>query len=53
MRRNVLSWNVNYGKRSEGSVDNVTVSSGVRPRRQSIYDKWLVVRFTIAALAMR
>ncbi|KAM0591985.1 hypothetical protein ACHAPN_006982 [Verticillium nonalfalfae] len=49
---NVLSWNVNYGKPSEGSVDNVTVSSGVRPRRQSIYDKWLVVRFTIAALAM-
>ncbi|KAM0282676.1 hypothetical protein ACHAQH_002873 [Verticillium albo-atrum] len=52
VRRNVLSWNVNYGKPSEGSVDNATVSSTVRPRRKSIYDKWLVVRFAIAALTM-
>ncbi|KAM0321701.1 hypothetical protein ACHAQA_009940 [Verticillium albo-atrum] len=52
VRRNVLSWNVNYGKRSEGSVDNATISSVVRPRRQSIYDKWLVLRFSIAAITM-
>ncbi|OLN87884.1 hypothetical protein CCHL11_00490 [Colletotrichum chlorophyti] len=53
-RRNLLSWNVRYGQRSNSTKSSDTLvfdSSGVA-RTQSIYDRWLVVRFSVAFVAL-
>ncbi|EXF75840.1 hypothetical protein CFIO01_07875 [Colletotrichum fioriniae PJ7] len=44
-RRNLLSWNVRYGQRSNStkSSDTLVFDSGSETRRRSIYDRWLVV----------
>ncbi|KAK4149562.1 hypothetical protein C8A00DRAFT_18758 [Chaetomidium leptoderma] len=39
-RITLASWNVGYGQSASGS--------GARPRRTTIYDKWLVLRFSVA-----
>ncbi|KAK1597278.1 uncharacterized protein LY79DRAFT_507797 [Colletotrichum navitas] len=53
-RRNLMSWNVQYGQRSNRSESSNTLVFGGRDwkRRRSIYDNWLVVRFTIAFVAL-
>lgn len=53
-RRNLLSWNVRYGQRSNStkSSDTLVFDSGSETRRRSIYDRWLVVRFSIAFVAL-
>ncbi|KAF6814149.1 glycoside hydrolase [Colletotrichum sojae] len=53
-RRNLLSWNVRYGQRSNStkSSDTLVIDTGTGNRRQSIYDRWLVVRFSIAFVAL-
>ncbi|KAF9881883.1 glycoside hydrolase [Colletotrichum karsti] len=53
-RRNLLSWNVRYGQRSNStkSSDTLVIDSSAENRRQSIYDRWLVVRFSIAFVAL-
>ncbi|KAF6842057.1 glycoside hydrolase [Colletotrichum plurivorum] len=53
-RRNLLSWNVRYGQRSDStkSSDTLVIDTSTGNRRQSIYDRWLVVRFSIAFVAL-
>ncbi|WQF80216.1 hypothetical protein CDEST_05230 [Colletotrichum destructivum] len=53
-RRNLLSWNVRYGQRSNStkSSDTLVFDSNNGRRRGSIYDRWLVVRFSIAFVAL-
>ncbi|KZL70222.1 glycoside hydrolase [Colletotrichum tofieldiae] len=53
-RRNLLSWNVQYGQRSNStkSSDTLVFDSNNGKRRQTIYDRWLVVRFSIAFVAL-
>lgn len=53
-RRNLLSWNVRYGQRSNStkSSDTLVFDSSNGRRRGSIYDRWLVVRFSIAFVAL-
>ncbi|EFQ27695.1 hypothetical protein CGRA01v4_02907 [Colletotrichum graminicola] len=53
-RRNLMSWKVQYGQQSNKSASsNPLVFSGPNwKRRRSIYDNWLVVRFTIAFVAI-
>ncbi|GKT85337.1 glycoside hydrolase [Colletotrichum tofieldiae] len=43
-RRNLLSWNVQYGQRSNStkSSDTLVFDSNNGKRRQTIYDRWLV-----------
>ncbi|KAK1834335.1 hypothetical protein QBC39DRAFT_25543 [Podospora conica] len=62
----LISWNVNYGERSGGtdlnSNSNALGSQAIgsqagrrrvrQPRMRSIYDRWLVLRFTIAFIAL-
>ncbi|KAK8033324.1 hypothetical protein PG991_002722, partial [Apiospora marii] len=51
-RRMLLSWSHGYGKKSSstGTTSNghQPSSGGARPPLQSIYDRWLLIRFTIA-----
>jgi hypothetical protein len=54
IRRELLSWNVQYGQHtSDGAslsttTNNDRISVGITSeRRKNIYDQWLVVRFTI------
>lgn len=57
-RRAFEMWNVRYGK--GGGVSKSDTTSGVgsqpptgaQPRSRSIYDRWLVVRFSIAFSAL-
>ncbi|OHE95227.1 hypothetical protein CORC01_09488 [Colletotrichum orchidophilum] len=53
-RRNLLSWKVQYGQRSNStkSSDTLVFDSGRETHRRSIYDRWLVVRFSIAFVAL-
>ncbi|WYZ45328.1 hypothetical protein EsH8_VIII_000644 [Colletotrichum jinshuiense] len=53
-RRNLLSWNVQYGQQSNStkSSDTLVFDSSAGTRRKSIYDRWLVVRFSIAFVAL-
>ncbi|KAK1999337.1 hypothetical protein LX36DRAFT_484576 [Colletotrichum falcatum] len=53
-RRNLLSWNVQYGQLSNSSKSRNTLSlnSSDWKRRRSIYDNWLVVRFSIGFVAL-
>ncbi|PSS02295.1 hypothetical protein BD289DRAFT_478952 [Coniella lustricola] len=49
-----MSWHVGYADRRPADIESqptnslATRSSGSAPRRRSIYDNWLIVRFTIA-----
>lgn len=49
---NVASWNFPYGS---ASARRLTENDGyqVSVPKRSIYDRWLLLRFTIAFLAMR
>ncbi|KAK6827974.1 hypothetical protein PG990_009605 [Apiospora arundinis] len=51
-RRMLKTWSHGYGKKSSttGTTSNGPQSSGggQRPRSQGIYDRWLLIRFTIA-----
>ncbi|KAK1965064.1 hypothetical protein LY78DRAFT_581211 [Colletotrichum sublineola] len=53
-RLNLLSWNVQYGQLSNSSKSSNTLAfdSSDWKRRRSIYDNWLVVRFSIAFVAL-
>ncbi|KAK2028101.1 hypothetical protein LX32DRAFT_591442 [Colletotrichum zoysiae] len=53
-RRNLLSWSVQYGQQSNSSESSNTFVSDSSDwkRRRSIYDNWLVVRFTIGFVAI-
>ncbi|KAK1977400.1 hypothetical protein LZ30DRAFT_601314 [Colletotrichum cereale] len=53
-RRNLLSWNVQYGQLSNSaeSTNTLVVDSSDWKRRRSIYDNWLVVRFSLAFFAL-
>lgn len=53
-RRKVMSWHVRYGERSGDSsaLTNESMGGGVKRGRRTIYDNWLVVRFSIAAVTM-
>ncbi|KAK2053212.1 hypothetical protein LY76DRAFT_525092 [Colletotrichum caudatum] len=53
-RRNLLSWSVQYGQQLNSSESSNTLVSdgGDWKRRRSIYDNWLVVRFTIGFVAI-
>nr|XP_036588323.1 glycoside hydrolase [Colletotrichum truncatum]KAF6799696.1 glycoside hydrolase [Colletotrichum truncatum] len=53
-RRNLLSWNVGYGQHSNSTKSSGTlvIDTSTGKRRQSIYDRWLVVRFSIAFVAL-
>ncbi|KAK3390309.1 hypothetical protein B0H63DRAFT_110867 [Podospora didyma] len=50
------SWNVQYGQASIGTSSNGLSGTGngnaAPPRRKTIYDKWLIIRFTIAFVAL-
>lgn len=56
----LISWNVKYGERSQGTDLNNTNALGSQvggqrlrqPRMRSIYDRWLVLRFAIAFIAL-
>ncbi|KAK0746547.1 hypothetical protein B0T18DRAFT_326716 [Schizothecium vesticola] len=56
----LISWNVNYGERSRGTDVNSSNALGSQaggqrvrqPRMRSIYDRWLVLRFAIAFIAL-
>jgi hypothetical protein len=56
----LISWNVNYGERSRGTDVNSSNALGSQaggqrvrqPPMRSIYDRWLVLRFTIAFIAL-
>ena len=59
----VVSWKVRYGQQSEGETNNTGTQSSApalarrpsiaTPRQQkSIYDRWLLLRFTIAFIAL-
>ena len=54
LTRSEMSWHVGYANRrpadaeSQPSDSLATLSSGSAPRQRSIYDNWLIVRFTIA-----
>lgn len=47
-----MSWNVRYGQGSSTEASASRASTLHHPTRQNIYDKWLVVRFTIAFIAL-
>ncbi|KAK3939873.1 glycoside hydrolase [Diplogelasinospora grovesii] len=49
-RHAFLSWNVRYGQSSEGTQG--TTSPGSPIQHKNIYDRWLVVRFAIAFVAL-
>lgn len=55
----LISWNVKYGERSQGTdlnsnaIASQTGGQRIRqPRMRSIYDRWLVLRFAIAFIAL-
>ncbi|KAL2136759.1 hypothetical protein VTI74DRAFT_1800 [Chaetomium olivicolor] len=48
-RITLASWNVRYGQSGSGTRSG---ASGVRPPKQTIYDKWLVLRFSVAFVAL-
>ncbi|KAK3312393.1 hypothetical protein B0H66DRAFT_449014, partial [Apodospora peruviana] len=55
-RSALLSWNVPYGQSSTAGTHEPptphSLSGPTRLRRKNIYDNWLVVRFTIAFVAL-
>lgn len=53
-RRKVMSWHVRYGERSAdtSALTDDTQGGGIKRGRRTIYDNWLVVRFSIAAVTM-
>ncbi|KAK1756005.1 hypothetical protein QBC47DRAFT_402173 [Echria macrotheca] len=57
-RISLVSWNVTYGQRSGGTSSASGLQSGAngrmprRPRMKAIYDRWLLIRFSIAFLAL-
>lgn len=55
-RRQLLSWNVDYGANSEAMssyTGSSRVSAGIgKERRKNIYDQWLVVRFTVTFIML-
>jgi hypothetical protein len=52
-RRQFQHWSVGYGRDTDSS-NSITTSSVVPKKQQTlgIYDRWLVIRFTIAFLAL-
>lgn len=54
-RRAFLSWNVHYGQKSSATNNTVGTLADEQliPLQRSIYDRWLVIRFAIAFLALR
>ncbi|KAK4172978.1 hypothetical protein QBC36DRAFT_381363 [Triangularia setosa] len=56
----VLSWDVRYGRSTntgEGTTDGTgqyasTTPKAPLPKRKNIYDRWLVLRFTVAFVAL-
>ncbi|KAI0017538.1 hypothetical protein F4780DRAFT_591236 [Xylariomycetidae sp. FL0641] len=53
-RRQFKGWSVGYGKNSTGASMQASQTKGQRPPQQSrgIYDRWLLVRFTIAFVVL-
>jgi hypothetical protein len=53
-RITLASWNVRYinGTSTSGGT-NATPSGRGRTAKRTIYDKWLVLRFTVAFAALR
>ncbi|TDZ25643.1 hypothetical protein Cob_v000832 [Colletotrichum orbiculare MAFF 240422] len=55
-RKNLLSWNVRYGQRSDSTKNSDTTlvidANAGRRSTRSIYDRWLVVRFSIAFVSL-
>lgn len=56
-RRQLRTFSVGYGKKSASSSTNPSSTIGrlgkpLRPERQGIYDKWLMLRFTIAFIVI-
>jgi len=52
-RRQIATWNVRYGEHSSAGTNTAaTSSSGPTLPRQGIHDRWLVIRFSIAFVAL-
>lgn len=54
-RITLASWNVAYGRNSGGTAGTgySNTPRPLLPRKETIYDRWLVLRFTIAFVALR
>ncbi|KAK4125499.1 hypothetical protein N657DRAFT_268457 [Parathielavia appendiculata] len=52
-RITLASFKVRYGRSTSGGTNGTRSGTGnARPKRKSIYDKWLVLRFTVAFIAL-
>lgn len=47
-----MSWHVRYGERSASTLTSDTQTDGLKRNKRTIYDNWLVTRFSIAAVTM-
>ena len=54
-RLTLASWNVRYGQKSGAAHSAPMSGAGAPPRplKRTIYDKWLVLRFSVAFAALR
>jgi hypothetical protein len=59
-RLTLASWNVGYGQTTSGPGNTYGSTGAARsagtprpPKRKNIYDKWLVLRFSVAFCGLR
>lgn len=52
-RITLASWHVRYGRSSGTGTNGTRSGPQPGPRKKRIYDNWLVLRFTVAFVALR